>query len=176
MTLQDLKAQYQMDEQVHPTGHPWLWWQCYDKQLNVWHDAMCPLMFDGTLRVRRKECAPTVYDDHGVVRVLDDDTCDGWEKSISPSATVETWAAKLVDDPNQMELLEDMVNHPEHYAGQGDIECIEVLEQLARDGHDFRVLNAIKYLWRYRHKGRVESLQKAMWYLNRVIDEMEIDE
>ena len=64
----------------------------------------------------------------------------------------------------------DTVNSPAHYT-TGDIECIEVLEQLAEDGHDFRILNAIKYLWRYRHKGGVESLAKARWYIERVIND-----
>ena len=65
----------------------------------------------------------------------------------------------------------DSVERPAHYAQQGQIECIEVLEQLAEDGHDFRILNAIKYLWRYRHKGGVESLAKARWYIDRVIND-----
>lgn len=65
--------------------------------------------------------------------------------------------------------VSDTVNHPAHYT-QGGIECIEVLEQLAEDGYDFRILNAIKYLWRYRHKGGDESLRKAIWYINRVLD------
>ena len=66
--------------------------------------------------------------------------------------------------------VRDMVNHPSHYT-QGAIECIEVLEQLAADGHDFRVLNAMKYLWRYRHKGGRESLRKARWYIERVLND-----
>jgi len=63
----------------------------------------------------------------------------------------------------------DTINRPAHYAKQGDIECIDVLEQLAEDGHDFRILHAMKYLWRYRHKGGHESLRKAVWYINRVL-------
>ena len=66
--------------------------------------------------------------------------------------------------------MDDTVNRPAHYAQQGQIECIDVLEQLAEDGHDFRILNAIKYLWRYRHKGGYESLQKAQWYIDRVLE------
>lgn len=54
----------------------------------------------------------------------------------------------------------------DHYT-QGKIECIDVLEQLAEDGEDFRILNAIKYLWRYRHKGGDEDLLKAMNYIHR---------
>ena len=66
--------------------------------------------------------------------------------------------------------MDDTVNRPAHYAKQGQIECIDVLEQLAEDGHDFRILNAIKYLWRYRHKGGDESLSKAVWYIDRVLE------
>ena len=66
--------------------------------------------------------------------------------------------------------MDDTVNRPAHYAQQGQIECIDVLEQLAEDGHDFRILNAIKYLWRYRHKGGDESLSKAVWYIDRVLE------
>jgi len=64
----------------------------------------------------------------------------------------------------------DEVDHPTHYT-QAKIECIEVLEQLAKDGHDFRILNAMKYLWRYRYKGGANSLAKAQWYIQRVIDD-----
>jgi len=64
----------------------------------------------------------------------------------------------------------DTINRPAHYAKQGDIECIDVLEQLAEDGHDFRILNAMKYLWRYRHKGGAESLKKSVWYIERALE------
>lgn len=68
----------------------------------------------------------------------------------------------------------DDINHPQHYASQGGIECIEVLEQLARDGEDFRILAAMKYLWRYRHKGTPEKdLRKAVWYITRKIEEQD---
>lgn len=63
----------------------------------------------------------------------------------------------------------DPVNHPVHYAALGEIECIDVLEQLHNNGEDFRILNAIKYLWRWRYKGGIESLKKAVWYIERVI-------
>ena len=72
--------------------------------------------------------------------------------------------------------MSDPINHPSHYAEQGGVECIEVLEQLASQGHDFRVLNAIKYCWRYPSKGGAESLRKAIWYLDRKASEMEAGE
>lgn len=75
-----------------------------------------------------------------------------------------------VKDEQFSDLTADLVNHPKHYC-QGGTECIDVLEQLAADGHDFRILNAMKYLWRYRYKGGDESLRKAVWYINRVIND-----
>jgi len=84
------------------------------------------------------------------------------------------WQDSLVARPAAIKdcfTTADTVDHPAHYANQGGIECIEVLEQLAADGHDFRILNAIKYLWRYRHKGGDESLRKARWYIERVLGE-----
>ena len=68
--------------------------------------------------------------------------------------------------------MSDMVNHPAHYTKQGKIECIEVLEQLDSAGHDFHALTAIQYLWRYRDKGGAEDLEKAVWYINRLLTRM----
>jgi hypothetical protein len=66
----------------------------------------------------------------------------------------------------------DPVNHPPHYT-QGDIECIDAIRSaLGRDGFiAFCVGNNIKYSWRYRHKGGVEDLKKAEWYINRANEE-----
>ncbi len=67
----------------------------------------------------------------------------------------------------------DAQGNADHYK-QGGIECIEVLEQLARRGADFRILHAIRYLWRDGLKGdRKLGLVKAKWYLDRVIKELD---
>ncbi|QOL33131.1 DUF3310 domain-containing protein [Bifidobacterium eulemuris] len=56
----------------------------------------------------------------------------------------------------------DPVNHPEHYE-LGPFECIE-LSGL----YDFCLGNAVKYVWRHRHKGQpMQDLNKALWYLRR---------
>ena len=64
----------------------------------------------------------------------------------------------------------DNVERPMHYA-IGSIECIDAIEaQLSTE--EFRGYlkgNVIKYLWREKHKGGVESLKKAKWYLNKII-------
>ena len=69
-------------------------------------------------------------------------------------------------------LPADPVNHPPHYT-QGGIETIDAIEA-ALTAEEFRGYckgNALKYIWRERHKGQNESLQKAIWYLNRLVGE-----
>jgi hypothetical protein len=59
----------------------------------------------------------------------------------------------------------DMVNSPPHYR-MGDIECIDAI-RAALTPEEFRGYckgNALKYIWRERHKGS-DSLLKASWYL-----------
>jgi len=65
----------------------------------------------------------------------------------------------------------DPVNHPEHYT-QGGVECIEAIQaSMSREGFaGYLRGNAMKYLWRYTAKGGVQDLEKARWYLNRLID------
>jgi protein of unknwon function (DUF3310) len=69
---------------------------------------------------------------------------------------------------------EDLVNHPQHYTG--DIECIDVIkQQFGLDGMiKFCLGNAMKYIFRCEHKGTTKmDLQKAVWYLNKAIDNIE---
>ena len=65
----------------------------------------------------------------------------------------------------------DPVEKPVHYAA-GSVECIDAIEaQMTPD--EFRGYlkgNVVKYLWRERKKGGKESLKKAKWYLNKLID------
>ena len=68
----------------------------------------------------------------------------------------------------------DLVNQPPHYR-QGGIECIEAIKACmsAEEFQGYLKGNAIKYLWRYRHKNGVQDLQKAYWYNNRLIQELQ---
>ena len=71
---------------------------------------------------------------------------------------------------------EDNVNHPAHYT-QGGIECIDAIEA-SMSPEEFRgYLKGcqMKYLWRYRMKGGLEDLQKARWYLDKLISKVEVD-
>jgi hypothetical protein len=68
--------------------------------------------------------------------------------------------------------MADTVNSPAHYR-QGGIECIDAIEA-ALTAEEFRGYckgNALKYIWRERHKGQNESLRKARWYINRALGE-----
>lgn len=69
---------------------------------------------------------------------------------------------------------EDVVNAPYHYTNS-EIECIDAIKaSLTKD--EFRGFckgNIMKYVWRERNKGELESLKKAQWYLNRLVKEVE---
>ena len=69
----------------------------------------------------------------------------------------------------------DNVNHPPHYQSEDGIECIDAIKaQMSRDQFvAYCQGNVVKYLWRWRSKGGAESLNKAAWYLNRMIEEVE---
>jgi hypothetical protein len=72
--------------------------------------------------------------------------------------------------------MTDFVNHPPHY--QGSIECIEAIEA-SMSPEAFKgalKANVIKYIWRYETKGGAESLRKAEWYLQRLINLREAEE
>lgn len=64
------------------------------------------------------------------------------------------------------EVKEDIVNSPSHYT-QGKIEIADFIDDQKMD---FFLGNAIKYLSRYKHKGKpLEDLKKARWYVQRLI-------
>jgi hypothetical protein len=80
-------------------------------------------------------------------------------------------------DRAQLQKLSDakpreQVNHPDHY-NQGKIEVIDYIEDLGM-GDDFCAGNAIKYISRYKYKGKpLEDLKKAKWYIERLITNYE---
>lgn len=70
----------------------------------------------------------------------------------------------------------DQVNHPVHYTSSGGkcpkcghgIECIDVVRHMG-----FLEGNVTKYVWRWKHKGGVQDLKKAAFYLQRLIEQSE---
>ncbi len=67
----------------------------------------------------------------------------------------------------------DNVNHPSHYTGR--YECIDVMQDVFGDEatDNFCLCNAFKYIWRARKKNGLEDVKKAVWYLNKYIEEAE---
>lgn len=66
----------------------------------------------------------------------------------------------------------DYVNHPPHYI-RGGIECIDAIEAatVGLEGPEaYSTGAAIKYLWRWKWKNGTEDLQKANWYIDRLIE------
>ena len=84
-------------------------------------------------------------------------------------ADIEEQHAKQVE--NEHEQKSDKVNHPAHYTA-GKVECIDALESATVNLTGIEAVctaNAIKYLWRWKQKNGVEDLQKAKWYIERLI-------
>ena len=74
---------------------------------------------------------------------------------------------------DEEQLLSDMVNHPPHYNKAG-VECIDAIAAATGEGFEFYLQgNIMKYLWRYRYKNGTEDLNKARWYLDKLIEEVE---
>jgi len=71
----------------------------------------------------------------------------------------------------RLEEEKDMVNSPAHYNKAG-IETIDIIQSVTKDGFEAYLQgNILKYLCRYRYKqNAVEDLEKARWYLNRLIE------
>ena len=70
-------------------------------------------------------------------------------------------------------ISKDMVNHPPHYNQHG-IECIDAIQACTSEGFEFYLQgNILKYLWRYKYKNGAEDLQKAHWYLIKLIKVVE---
>tara|TARA_B100000795_G_scaffold137238_1_gene102481 strand:+ start:822 stop:1112 length:291 start_codon:yes stop_codon:yes gene_type:complete len=75
------------------------------------------------------------------------------------------------------DALEDLVNHPNHYKAEGmsTIECIEAIQAAltAEEFQGFCKGNNIKYTWRANRKHDVRTnLEKARWYLNKLLDSL----
>ena len=83
------------------------------------------------------------------------------------SATPSQWDSATKNNDN--------IDHPQHY-NAGKIECIEYLKDtLGQAGFLYYLEgNVKKYLHRWRHKGTgLEDLQKARWYMNRLLKELQ---
>ena len=79
---------------------------------------------------------------------------------------------KMIFKDTNLKTEVDNVNHPQHYAGTK----IEVIDYIEDKNLGFCLGNAVKYISRAGKKDptkEIEDLQKAVWYLNRRILELQ---
>ena len=88
------------------------------------------------------------------------------EKAVHEVLAMPVDVADAADHPAHY----DPVNHPAHYKA-GGIETIDFIEAKRLGYH---LGNVIKYITRAYHKGGMEDLLKAQWYLNRAIEKGEV--
>ena len=70
-------------------------------------------------------------------------------------------------------MSHDVVNSPSHYAEGREFETIDVIEDW---GLGYHLGNAVKYISRAGRKDDIlQDLRKAQWYLNREIENLEIE-
>lgn len=84
----------------------------------------------------------------------------------------EVWPRYMIDSNKTVEY--HPVHKPSHYNKYG-IEALDAI-QASMEPIEFQGYlkgNFEKYVWRYRYKGKpLEDLQKAEFYLKRLIDEI----
>ena len=90
---------------------------------------------------------------------------------------------RIIEDDNIIYRFKvpetDMVNSPAHYT-RGRVEAIEVIEDAIQDApspaEGMLQAQVIKYLLRLWLKERpVQDARKARWYLDRLIEKLEMD-
>lgn len=69
------------------------------------------------------------------------------------------------------------VSHPKHYSGK--VECIDCIESAVAELNGFEGFlagNVIKYVFRFKRKNGKEDLQKAEYYLSKLMEMQEDNE
>lgn len=73
------------------------------------------------------------------------------------------------------ESQDKLVSHPGHYQSKTGLEVIDVIEAFT-DGLDgieaVDTGNVIKYICRWKKKNGIQDLEKALWYLQHLVDHM----
>lgn len=119
----------------------------------------------GAIQVEFLDDEPSLNDQYAEIEQVRQETQTWSNLPVGRCQTVPIDEASLPDF-----LIEDTVNHPSHYA-TGEIECIDAIESSMTHEAFCGYLkgNVQKYMWRYENKGGLESLEKAQWYLNKLI-------
>lgn len=73
------------------------------------------------------------------------------------------------------ESTDKMVSHPSHYQSKSGLEVIDVIAAFTEGLEGIEAVdtgNAIKYVCRWKDKNGVQDLEKAMWYIQHLIDHL----
>ena len=73
------------------------------------------------------------------------------------------------------ESTDKMVSHPSHYQSKSGLEVIDVIAVFTEGLEGIEAVdtgNAIKYICRWKDKNGVQDLEKAMWYMQHLIDHL----
>ena len=70
----------------------------------------------------------------------------------------------------------DMVNHPPHYQIREGLEVIDIIEEVTdwmelKGSEAYRYTQLLGYILRYKKKNGLQDLEKARFFLNRMIDD-----
>lgn len=129
-------------------------------------------MFKVGDKVKHKEQGMGVGD---IKRVLHDGS---YQVDFGKHGVFKLHDDMLEEAGSAVDKTNDAVQHPSHYT-QGKVECIEALESATAGLAGIEAVctaNAIKYLWRYKHKNGVQDVKKAQWYINHLIKHLEGEE
>lgn len=88
-----------------------------------------------------------------------------------PLCKCETSHDAVSSTDNSCKCEHDAVNHPNHYC-QGGIECIDAIDAAVTGLSGMEAVctgHVIRYIWRWKHKNGLQDLQKARFYLNKLI-------
>ena len=97
---------------------------------------------------------------------IDDATPDEWD-----------YVNKINRQLRQSKKEGDDVSSPFHY-NSGNIECIDAIKAVSsrEEFEGYLRANVLKYIWRFRYKDNIKDLQKAKWYLDRLILSVDVGE
>lgn len=73
------------------------------------------------------------------------------------------------------ESSDKMVSHPSHYQSKSGLEVIDVIEAFTEGLEGIEAAdtaNAIKYICRWKAKNGAQDLEKAIWYIQHLIDHL----
>lgn len=71
------------------------------------------------------------------------------------------------------ESKDKLVSHPSHYQSETGLEVIDVIEAFTFDLKGIEAVdtaNVLKYVCRWDKKNGLQDLEKAMWYLQHLIE------